>query len=190
MDTKRSDDLILDQPILEEPILKEPIGESAAATGAGCAAASKPTPKPAPVVIHGSRDRTPGGRAPYHGDIPADAPTPVDYRRAKPTPELLARQHPAVAAYWVAVGRHPQRKNESLVIEMVGATPDTAALARAAELWDGSNHNMDNVVGILEWYVELRRNLAWLPSARFKSGKAPAVVPAVATMKEIAPGLF
>jgi hypothetical protein len=156
--------------VIEEDLKQEEERERAPATGAG---ASRPTPKPAPVVIHGSRDRTPGGRAPYRGDIPADAPTPVDYRRAKPTPELLARQHPAVAAYWVAVGRHPQRKNESLVIEMVGSTPDTAALARAAELWDGSNHNMDNVVGILEWYVELRRNPAWLPSARFRGQSNP-----------------
>lgn len=189
MDTKRGDDLILEETILEKPILEELSGSTPAAP----AAEPSSSPPAKPVVRVGPIDRTPGGMG-YQ--LPNDdTPVPVDYRRVKPTPELLAKQHPAVAAYWLGVGKHPGRENVELVIAEMGDEPDETAARRAAELWRGSSYSDKNVVGILEWYRELRRDPAWKPSDRFKAkangnGKDNGAPDWLTPMKEYEPGLF
>lgn len=190
MDTKRGDDLILDPPILEEPIEEPPPArEAGPVIPEPEPVVAPPSPRPAPpTVIHAAADRTPGGMG-YK--LPPDAPIPVDYRTAQPTPELLARQHPAVAAYWAVVGRHPGRVNVDYVIERLGDTPDEAALKRAVAEWRLSGYEDKNIKGILEWYAEIHRDPAWQPVDRFrrKNGNGKVAKPPVPEIK-VVDGLF
>jgi hypothetical protein len=75
---------------------------------------------------------------------------------------------PAVVHWLTVVKFWPGYENLEFLIDEMGADIDPAALKEAARLWRGSGYSPKNVVGLLEWYWELKKNIEWKPSDRFK----------------------
>lgn len=126
----------------------------------------------------------------------APAPTPLPSIPFQPVPEAIiaAKRRrgdpepstavpnapPGVALLHRLTNYWPGADITPALADRLGDAPDEAALGRAVELWRLSGNKPTNWLGILDWYDQLRADLAWTPQARFKAngqgntnGRAP-----------------
>jgi hypothetical protein len=78
--------------------------------------------------------------------------------------------HPATAAWITTTKSFPGYKRLQFLISVIGDKPDTMAIANAYVFWTNSGYNPDNLVGMLEWYDEIKRDPEWTPGAKYSKG--------------------
>ena len=83
---------------------------------------------------------------------------------------------PSAVAWMMATGTWPGWDALPIITRRLGQTARVDVLREAWELWRGSGHRPQNVVGVLEWYKNLCRDREWCPGRHNGNGvvKAPA----------------
>lgn len=99
--------------------------------------------------------------------------------RARPHPEAPVAEtsdevelvsHPATAVWLEAGFDWPGFSVLPEITGRLGREPDQDALIRARRLWQASGYRSGNVLGILDWYDELRADPAWMPGPPSRNG--------------------